>query len=686
MSARLSLGAAACTLALVAGTFAAPSAMASPFGVPAEPAQPVQPLVTVPSAGEVAAARYDGAAKKAMAERLEGALRQTSKDMDLVSTDAQQAWDALSEAEQNAVRYQDIAADAAEQSVRADAKVKDAKARVGQIAAAAYRSGGLNDSLATAVTADADRTLTTSHALNNLGNAKVKDLRDSEAAASLAAQWKAYSAAAEQASKEAVGKQTEAQATAQAQAVGFRDRVEATTKTQDQLFERLASLNETSVEQEKKAQEKREEAERQKELEAARAAEAAAAAEAEQARLPEERRAAQEQESSTIAGVARPADVANQNASDGAEEEAASSDDTTPELSEAERVAAQQAEAKAKAEQEAADKAEAEREASAKAAEAKEAAEKQAAAEAQAKAKAEADAAAQAEAQKQAEEEAAAKAAQEAKDRAEAEANAAQQAEAQQAAEREAKKKAAAEAQERAEQEAAAAAKVKAEREAAKKAAAEKRAAEKAAAKKAADKAAAAQKAAEKRAAEKAAAKKAAEKRAAEKAAAKKAAEKAAAKKAAAKKAAEKKAKEEAQKKKEDQKVSTGSSGGSSKEAAIAWALDIAADNSYGYIFGANGPRNYDCSSFSQRAFGKSGVSLTRTSTSQFQNAPKLVPLSQLKRGDLVFSSSNGGRSMYHVAIYMGNNQVVHARNPNAGISTTPLSWVNNLYPLAARY
>lgn len=119
---------------------------------------------------------------------------------------------------------------------------------------------------------------------------------------------------------------------------------------------------------------------------------------------------------------------------------------------------------------------------------------------------------------------------------------------------------------------------------------------------------------------------------------------------------------------------------------AISWALKTADDPSKRYIFGANGPDNFDCSSFSGTAFAKSGISLPRSSSQQYAAAPKKVPLSQLRRGDLVFSSSNGGSSFYHVAIYLGNGQVVHARNPNSGISVTPLSYVNNIHPFAGRY
>ena len=120
--------------------------------------------------------------------------------------------------------------------------------------------------------------------------------------------------------------------------------------------------------------------------------------------------------------------------------------------------------------------------------------------------------------------------------------------------------------------------------------------------------------------------------------------------------------------------------------AAFAWGRMIANDESKQYRYGANGPDFYDCSSFTQAAYSKSGISLPRSSSQQYAAAPTKVPLSQLRRGDLVFSSSNGGNSFYHVAIYLGGGQVLHARNPNSGISVTPLSWVNNLHPYAGRY
>src|SRR5690606_24290552 len=119
---------------------------------------------------------------------------------------------------------------------------------------------------------------------------------------------------------------------------------------------------------------------------------------------------------------------------------------------------------------------------------------------------------------------------------------------------------------------------------------------------------------------------------------------------------------------------------------AITWAINKADEPGSYYSWGGNGPKGYDCSGFTRDAFEAAGKYLPRTSTQQYRAAKQYIPLSQLQPGDLVFSTSNGGSSMYHVAIYIGNGQVVHARNPSVGISVTPLSYVNNIHPYAGRY
>ncbi|WP_417217523.1 NlpC/P60 family protein [Arthrobacter sp.] len=209
-------------------------------------------------------------------------------------------------------------------------------------------------------------------------------------------------------------------------------------------------------------------------------------------------------------------------------------------------------------------------------------------------------------------------------------------------------------------------------------------AASKAAEQAAAQRKAEAKAAAQRQAAEEAKANDEARRKAAKEEADAKAAAKAEADAKAAAEAAQERAEEAARKKAAEEAARASS--GSSKESAIAWALKTAADDSNYYVYGGNGPDAYDCSSFVRAAFAQSGISLPRTSTSQYFAGGTKVRVSQLKRGDLVFSTSNGGSSFYHVAIYLGNGQVVHARNPSVGISTTPLSWVNNMYSYGVRY
>lgn len=121
---------------------------------------------------------------------------------------------------------------------------------------------------------------------------------------------------------------------------------------------------------------------------------------------------------------------------------------------------------------------------------------------------------------------------------------------------------------------------------------------------------------------------------------------------------------------------------------SVTWAKKIAYNNKYKYRYGATGPTYFDCSGYTGKAFAAGGKALQRTSSSQYKAAPKKVKLSSLQKGDLVFWSSNGGRSFYHVALYLGGGNIAHARNPKAGISVTKLNYAGmaNIYKYAGRY
>ena len=80
------------------------------------------------------------------------------------------------------------------------------------------------------------------------------------------------------------------------------------------------------------------------------------------------------------------------------------------------------------------------------------------------------------------------------------------------------------------------------------------------------------------------------------------------------------------------------------------------------YRYGGASPTSgFDCSGFVQYVFGRNGVDLPRTSRLQAHAgvvAPETVD--SLRPGDLMLFASKGGR-IDHVAIYVGNNRMVHS-------------------------
>ncbi|MFD4757630.1 NlpC/P60 family protein [Streptomyces sp. NPDC058439] len=86
------------------------------------------------------------------------------------------------------------------------------------------------------------------------------------------------------------------------------------------------------------------------------------------------------------------------------------------------------------------------------------------------------------------------------------------------------------------------------------------------------------------------------------------------------------------------------------------------------YVWGANGPAGFDCSGLMQWAYARAGVSLPRTSQAQ-RYAGRMVPLSEARPGDLVAYRADAG----HIAMYVGNGQVVHAPYPGAPVRYDPV-------------
>lgn len=74
------------------------------------------------------------------------------------------------------------------------------------------------------------------------------------------------------------------------------------------------------------------------------------------------------------------------------------------------------------------------------------------------------------------------------------------------------------------------------------------------------------------------------------------------------------------------------------------------------YRYGATGPSAFDCSGLTSFAFKNAGISIPRTSRAQSAVGTP-VSKGDLQPGDLVFFY----KPVSHVAIYIGNGQVVHA-------------------------
>ena len=90
------------------------------------------------------------------------------------------------------------------------------------------------------------------------------------------------------------------------------------------------------------------------------------------------------------------------------------------------------------------------------------------------------------------------------------------------------------------------------------------------------------------------------------------------------------------------------------------------------YVYGSNGPYSFDCSGFTRYVLGKQGVNLPHSAAQQARMG-RFVRRSGLIPGDLVFFNTMG-RGVSHVAVYVGDNKVVHATNPRDGVVVSSLS------------
>lgn len=90
----------------------------------------------------------------------------------------------------------------------------------------------------------------------------------------------------------------------------------------------------------------------------------------------------------------------------------------------------------------------------------------------------------------------------------------------------------------------------------------------------------------------------------------------------------------------------------------------------------------FDCSGLMLYAFGAAGIGLPRVAENQY-NAGRKVPLSDLRAGDMIFYQ-NPPEPIHHVAMFIGNGQMIEAPYTGANVRIVPLR-TRGIVPYATR-
>ena len=107
--------------------------------------------------------------------------------------------------------------------------------------------------------------------------------------------------------------------------------------------------------------------------------------------------------------------------------------------------------------------------------------------------------------------------------------------------------------------------------------------------------------------------------------------------------------------------------------AAADWALTQLGKP---YQWGAAGPSTYDCSGLTMEAWAHAGVAMQHWTGYQWPSGPH-IPISQLRRGDLVFYATNTAdpNTIHHVGIYIGGGEMVDAPYTGAFVRIDSIYW-----------
>ncbi|GCD09159.1 C40 family peptidase [Clostridium tagluense] len=102
------------------------------------------------------------------------------------------------------------------------------------------------------------------------------------------------------------------------------------------------------------------------------------------------------------------------------------------------------------------------------------------------------------------------------------------------------------------------------------------------------------------------------------------------------------------------------------------------------YVWGASGPKSFDCSGFTKYVYNAFGVDLPHYTGSQIGEGSS-VPRDNLKQGDLIFFNTDGPVS--HVGIYAGDGEFIHASSGSRKVTVSNLdkSYYNERFAGARR-
>jgi cell wall-associated NlpC family hydrolase len=104
---------------------------------------------------------------------------------------------------------------------------------------------------------------------------------------------------------------------------------------------------------------------------------------------------------------------------------------------------------------------------------------------------------------------------------------------------------------------------------------------------------------------------------------------------------------------------------------AVAAALGVLGSP---YVWGAEGPDTFDCSGLVQWAYLQAGLVLPRLASDQYR-ASTPVPFDQMEPGDLIVYAYdvNDESTIHHIAMYIGNGQMVHAPHTGDVVKVVPV-------------